>query len=129
MAHDIVPNDTLPLLGILVIDIILVCLELRNLLVGNIQPKLFLCLRKRNPELSPGTELFFLGKQVLHLPACIALGKRAYVAVISTHIGLLTPLLVVASANILCRRLNRVAAGKAPIADRQSSCQLCQPVD
>ena len=60
VAHDIVPHDALPRLGILVIDLILMRLELRDLLVGNIQPELLLCLRKRNPQPSPGAELLLL---------------------------------------------------------------------
>ena len=60
-------------------------LHLIDLLLGNRKSELFLCLCQSNPQSSPGRELEILGKNVLHLFACITLGKRAAVTVCCAH--------------------------------------------
>ena len=82
MGHHIVAHQTLPLLCHIVINVIGMLLQLVDLLIGNGQSQLLLRLRKGDPELSPGAEFLVRRKDILHLPAGIALRKRAYVSVI-----------------------------------------------
>ena len=80
MTHNIMADNLFPFLCHLVINILCVCLQLINLLLGDNRlsilgkTKLHLSLRKCNPELSPGAELHVRGENILHLFAGIALG-------------------------------------------------------
>ena len=63
-------------LGNLKIDVLGMGAQLVNLLVGDVQPKLLFRLGERNPQLAPCPELHAVGKQCLHLCACVSRAKR-----------------------------------------------------
>ena len=56
MGHDIVAHQLFPLFRHLIIDILGVGFQLRNLLFRDIQPQFLFCLSQRYPELPPGAE-------------------------------------------------------------------------
>ena len=89
MTHDIVADNFLAGLRLFVIDILRVLLHLRNLLIGDIQSQLLLCLSECNPELSPGPEFLIRRKDILHLTARIPRGKRTYILIVC-HTDLLS---------------------------------------
>ena len=60
MAHNIVTNLLLTCLCHLIIDLILMCLQLIDLLLRDVEAQLMLRLCQCDPELSPGTELVVL---------------------------------------------------------------------
>ena len=73
MRHDIMTDDLLPLLCHLIVDIILMCLQLCDLFIRDVQPELLLCLRQCDPKLSPCPELHIRRKNILHFLTCIPL--------------------------------------------------------
>ena len=60
MAHDIVTHFFFPRFRILVVDVVRVCLHLRDLLIGYVKSELFLRLRKGDPESPPCAEFAVL---------------------------------------------------------------------
>ena len=60
MAHNIVTHFLLTCLRNLVVDLILMCLQLIDLLLCDVETQLMLRLCQCDPELSPGTELVVL---------------------------------------------------------------------
>ena len=60
MAHDIVTHFLLTCLRNLVVDLILMCLQLIDLLLRDVEAQLMLRLCQCDPELSPGPELVVL---------------------------------------------------------------------
>ena len=77
MAHHIVAALALAALGVVVVDIVLVGLQLGDLPVGDGQALLLLGPRQGDPEPPPGAEFVVLGKDELHLRACVPGGKGA----------------------------------------------------
>ena len=77
MAHHIVAALALAALGVIVVNIVLMGLQFGNLLIGNGQALLLLGARQGDPQPSPGAKLVVLGKDELHLRACIPGGKGA----------------------------------------------------
>ena len=84
MGHNVMTHLALSLLRNVIIDIVRMFLQFVDLLLSDVQTQFFLRLRQSDPQLSPGAELHVRRKNVLHLPACIAFRKRAYVSV-CTH--------------------------------------------
>ena len=88
MAHNIMTYQLLTLFCHIIIDVLCVCLQFLDLLICDDgfpvlgQSQLFLRLCQCNPQLSPCTEFHIRGENILHLLACIALGKRAYISVV-----------------------------------------------
>ena len=79
MRHNIVTHLMLVLTRTLVIYIVDMRTQLRNLLLGYAEPELALALRKGYPELSPCTELRIGGEYLLHLGSRIACAQRIFV--------------------------------------------------
>ena len=88
MAHHIVAALRLAAHGVLVVHIIDMGLQLGYLPVGDGKALGLLGLGQGHPQPAPGAELVLFRKQVLHLAAGIAGGKRALVN-IARHIGVL----------------------------------------
>ena len=84
VGHYIMAYLALALFCHIIIDVVSVCLELIDLLLGNRQSQLLLCLCQSDPQSSPGAELHIRGKDILHLAARVPLGERAYISV-CTH--------------------------------------------
>ena len=63
----------------LVIYIVDMCTQLRNLLLGYAEPELALALCKGYPELSPCTELGIWGEYLFHLGTGITCAQRIFV--------------------------------------------------
>ena len=82
MAHNVVADDLLTRLRFRIVDIIGVFLELRDLLIRDRKSQLLLCLCQRDPQFSPRSELHVGREDILHLSACVSLGKRAHISVI-----------------------------------------------
>ena len=57
VRHDIVADLFFTRFGVRVIDVLSMCLELRDLLVGDIESEFLLRLGESDPQLSPGAEL------------------------------------------------------------------------
>ena len=74
MGHHIVADFLFSCLCHIIIDILRMCLQLIDLLLGNRQTQLFLGLRKCDPQLPPGPEFHIRRKNILHLFACITFG-------------------------------------------------------
>ena len=74
MRHNVVAYHFLTFFGHIIIDIVHVSFHLIDLLLGNIQSQLFLCLCKGDPESSPGTEFHIRRKNILHLLTGITFG-------------------------------------------------------
>ena len=85
VGHHVMAHFLLPGLRHIIIDIVLMAFQLVNLLLGDGQSQLLLCLSQSNPQLSPGPEFFVRREDILHLPAGVTLRKRAYISV-CTHI-------------------------------------------
>ena len=77
MAHHVMAALALAALGVVVVDVVLVSLQLGDLLVGDGQALLLLSPRQGDPQPPPGAELVVLGKDELHLRACVPGGKGA----------------------------------------------------
>ena len=58
VGHNIVADYLFPFFCHIKINIICMFFQFCNLLIGNMKSKLFLSLRKGDPQLSPRTELF-----------------------------------------------------------------------
>ena len=56
MGHNVVADKTFSFFCHIIIDVLCMCFQFLDLLVCNVQSKLFFCLSKCNPEFSPGTE-------------------------------------------------------------------------
>ena len=89
VAHHIMADHLLPLLGHLVVDVLGVGFQLVDLLLGDGQAQLMLRLGQGDPQLPPGAELQIRGKQVFHFPVRIPGGQGGFVHV-SCH-GLTKP--------------------------------------
>ena len=81
VAHHIVPHFLLPRLRHLIIDVVGVGFEFRDLLVGDIQTQFLLGLGKRNPQSAPCAEFHIGRKEVLHFLPGIAGTKRGFINV------------------------------------------------
>ena len=79
VGHHVVAHFLFPGGGHVVVDIVRMRLQLSNLFVGDGQPQLLLGLGQRDPQPAPGAELIVGRKQILHLLAGIAGGKRGFV--------------------------------------------------
>ena len=76
----------------IIIDILRMLFQLCDLLICNIEPQLFFCLCKCDPEFSPCLKFHVRRKNILHLLAGIPLRKRTYILVVS-H-SLILPILL-----------------------------------
>ena len=56
MGHNVVADKTFSFFCHIIIDVLCMCFQFLDLLVCNVQSKLFFCLSKCDPEFSPGTE-------------------------------------------------------------------------
>ena len=98
-----------------------------NLFIRNWQAQFFFCLRKGDPQSSPGAEFLVRGKDVLHLLACIPLRKRALVSVIchrhcSPNLFYRKPgMLLESMGYIPARNLHGIVAGKAGVTVSQAA--------
>ena len=86
VAHHIMAHFLFTGLCHIIINIVRMGLQLLNLFVRNAQAQLLLSLSQGNPQASPGLKLHVRRKNILHLAAGIALGKRAYISVCVTHV-------------------------------------------
>ena len=66
VAHHVVADHLLPLLGHFVVDVVGVLFKLVDLLLGHRQAQFPLRLRQGDPQFPPGAELHVRGEQVLH---------------------------------------------------------------
>ena len=82
MAHDIMADYLLTRLCFRIVNILSVFLQLRDLLICDRKSQLLLRLCQRDPQFSPCPEFHVRGENVLHLSACVSLGKRAHISVI-----------------------------------------------
>ena len=69
MRHNIVPESKLIFGCSVIIDVIYVFFHLLDLLIGNLNTKLFFALCKSNPKLSPSRKLAVIRKNVFHFVA------------------------------------------------------------
>ena len=72
MGHDVMADFLLTGFGHIIIDVIFGSLQFFDLLVCDGKAQLLFCLSQGDPQAAPGTELIVLGKNKLHLFACIA---------------------------------------------------------
>ena len=82
MAHYIMPDFLFPGNGNIIVDIVLVCFQLVNLLLGDRQSLSLLRLGQSNPEPAPSPELIVLGEDILHLLTGITCLKGADVSIV-----------------------------------------------
>ena len=82
VAHHIMADLLLTGLRHLIVDIVLMCDQLLDLFIADIQSQLLLALCQRDPQPAPGTKLLVVGKQLLHLLAGITLCQRALVNIV-----------------------------------------------
>ena len=73
MGHDVMTNLFLTGFCHIVVNILCMCFQLINLLLGNGQSQLFLGLCQCNPQFSPGLEFHVLRENILHFLAGITL--------------------------------------------------------
>ena len=71
MRHYIVTHNFFAFLRNLIIHIVAVCFQLRNLLIGNSETKLLFGFCKSNPKPAPCSEFELLRKDFLHFGACV----------------------------------------------------------
>ena len=81
MGHHIVTHFLLPAFRVLIVDVVRVAFQFRDLLIGDRKPQLLLRLGQRDPEFSPGPELSVRREYFLHLRARVAFRKRTYISV------------------------------------------------
>ena len=79
VRHDIVAELLFVLRGGFVVDVRDVRFHLRDLLVRDVHTERLLRPRKCDPEPPERRKLHIGGKQILHLVACIARGKRVFI--------------------------------------------------
>ncbi len=75
MGHDVVAHELFSLLRDFIVDIVGMCLKLIDLLLRYGQSELLFRLGKRDPELSPCSELLVGRKDIFHFLARIACGQ------------------------------------------------------
>ena len=75
VRHHIVADLPLAPLGVVVVDVVRVRLQLRDLRIGDREPQLLLRLRQRDPEAPPRPELEIGGEEVRHLRRGVTLGQ------------------------------------------------------
>ena len=81
MGHHIVTHFLLPAFRVLIVDVVRVAFQFRDLLIGDRKPQFLLRLGQRDPEFSPGPELSVRREHFLHLRARVAFRKRTYISV------------------------------------------------
>ena len=65
VGHHIVPHQPFTLLGNFVVDVILMCFQLGDLLICDLQAELLLTFSERNPEPPPSAEFEIRGEDIL----------------------------------------------------------------
>ena len=84
MAHHVVAHFFFSCTGHIIVDIFRMGFQFFDLLISNGQSQLLFRLRQSNPKLPPCPKFHVRRKDILHLPAGIALGERTVVSV-CTH--------------------------------------------
>ena len=87
MGHHIVAEFFFVSRGSLEVDIMFCRFHLRDLLIGNSQPKLLFRLREPNPELTPQGDAAMATPKAGHLFAGVAGNERVFVQLIGGHVG------------------------------------------
>ena len=71
VAHNIMPYLFFPCFSHIIIDILCMLLQLRNLVIRNRKAQFLFRFRQSNPQPSPCFEFFIRRKNILHLLTCI----------------------------------------------------------
>ena len=85
VRHDVVTDFPFVLCRQLVINIVCVLFELIHLFLRDVEPKLHFRFGKRNPQLSPKLETFFIGEGVLHFFARVTGDQRIRINAVVCH--------------------------------------------
>ena len=85
MGHNVMAYLTFSFLCHIIVDIIFVSFQFIDLLLSDVQAKLFFCLSQSDPQSSPCAKLHIRRKNVLHFLTGITLRKGTYVSV-CTHV-------------------------------------------